>query len=75
MTEIESPTEKLCFDIKMNVTKSHVANICFGLMQPCRFNPLNAKLNPICHLLGLLGAYHILHISRIKVKHMGLTFY
>jgi len=31
-------------------------------------NPLNAELNPICHLLGLLGAHHILHISRIKVN-------
>jgi len=27
-------------------------------------NPLNAELNPICHLLALLGAQHILHISR-----------
>jgi len=33
-----------------------------------KFNPLNAELNPICHLLALLGAHHILHISRIKVK-------
>jgi hypothetical protein len=32
------------------------------------FNPLNAKLNPICHLLALLGAHHILHISRISVN-------
>jgi hypothetical protein len=32
------------------------------------FNPLNAELNPICHLLALLGAHHILHINRIKVK-------
>ena len=32
------------------------------------FNPLNAELNPICHLLALLGAHHILHISRIRVK-------
>jgi hypothetical protein len=31
-------------------------------------NPLNAKLNPICHLLALLGAHHILRVSRIKVK-------
>ena len=31
-------------------------------------NPLNAKLNSICHLLALLGAHHILHVSRIKVK-------
>jgi hypothetical protein len=28
------------------------------------FNPLNAELNPICPLLTLLGAHHILHVSR-----------
>ena len=32
------------------------------------FNPLNAELNTICHLLALLGAHHILHISGIRVK-------
>ena len=32
------------------------------------FNPLNTELNPICHLLVLLGAHHILHVSRIRVK-------
>jgi hypothetical protein len=32
------------------------------------FDPLNAKLNPICHLLALLGAHHILHVSRIRVN-------
>ena len=32
-------------------------------------NPLNAELNPICHLLALLGAHHILHFSRIRVKY------
>jgi hypothetical protein len=31
-------------------------------------NPLNAKLNPICHLLALLEAHHILHIGRIRVN-------
>jgi hypothetical protein len=36
-----------------------------------QFNPLNAKLNPICHLLALLGAHHILHVSRIRVKYLG----
>jgi hypothetical protein len=30
-------------------------------------NPLNAELNPTCHLMALLGTHHILHISRIKV--------
>jgi hypothetical protein len=29
---------------------------------------LNAKLNPICHLLALLGAHPIFHVSRIRVK-------
>jgi len=31
-------------------------------------NPLNAELNPICHLLALLGAHSIFHVSRIRVK-------
>jgi len=30
------------------------------------FNPLNAELNPICHLLALLGVHHFLHVSRIR---------
>jgi hypothetical protein len=37
---------------------SHVSDI----------NPLNAELNPICHLLALLGAHHIFHVSRYRVK-------
>ena len=37
------------------------------------FNPLNAKSNPICHLLALLGTHHILHISRIRVNHITFT--
>jgi len=31
-------------------------------------NPPNAELNPFCHLLSLLRAHHILHISRIRVN-------
>ena len=31
-------------------------------------NPLNAELNLICHLLALLGAHPILHVSRTRVK-------
>ena len=37
-------------------------------------NPLNAELNPICHLLALLRAHHILHVSRIRVKGAELAF-
>jgi hypothetical protein len=36
--------------------------------QTLSVDPLNDKLNPICHLLALLGAHHILHVSRIRVK-------
>jgi hypothetical protein len=31
-------------------------------------NTLNAELNPVCHLLTLLGAHHIFHVGRIRVK-------
>ena len=32
------------------------------------FNPLNAELNPICHLLALLRGHPILHIGTIRVN-------
>jgi hypothetical protein len=38
-----------------------------GIISVVSFNPLNAELNPICHLLALLGI-HFLHVSRIRVK-------
>ena len=31
-------------------------------------NPLNAELNPICHLLALLGGTTIVVVSRLRVK-------
>ena len=31
-------------------------------------NLLNTELNPIRHLLALLGARHIVHVSRIRVN-------
>ena len=34
-------------------------------------NLLNAGLNPTCHVLALLGAHHIFHVSRIRVKGKG----
>jgi len=33
-----------------------------------KVNPLNAKLNRICHLLALLGAHLIFHVSGVRVK-------
>ena len=39
------------------------------------FNPLNAELNTICHLLALVEARHILHVSRVRVKlHFNIGF-
>jgi hypothetical protein len=38
-------------------------------------NPLNADLNSICHLLALLGAHHILHVSRIRVNSITVWFW
>jgi hypothetical protein len=32
-------------------------------------NPLNAELNPIRHLLALVGARHVVHVSRIRVNY------
>jgi hypothetical protein len=32
------------------------------------FNPLNAELNPIRHLLALVGGHHFVHVSRIRVN-------
>ena len=38
------------------------------------FNPLNAELNPVCHLLALLEAHLIFHVSRIRVNNMQLDY-
>ena len=43
----------------------HVEDIKF---KKWNINLLNAKLNPTCHLLALLEAHRILHVSRIRVK-------
>jgi hypothetical protein len=36
-------------------------------------NSLNSELNPICHLLALVGAHPIFHVSRIRVKKLQTT--
>ena len=55
-------SDKVCCDHLMESKDLHDVRI------PEIFNPLNAQLNPICHLLALLGAHHILHVSRIRLK-------
>jgi hypothetical protein len=50
------------------ILKRWVVRIRGWLKLASDINPLNVQLNPICHLLALLGAHPILHVSRIKVK-------
>jgi hypothetical protein len=45
--------------------------VCPYVMYPLflsGFNSLNAELNPICHLLPLLGARHIFYVSGLRVN-------
>ena len=59
-------TWRFSFTILPHHSSALIINKNFHILSG--FNPLNAELNPICHLLLLLGAYHILHVSRIRVK-------
>jgi len=51
---------------QQDVSDMNIWNGKHGLAR--QINPLNAELNPICHLLALLGAHLTLHVSRIRVK-------
>jgi len=42
--------------------------VCVCVCMSWNINSLNAELKPIFHLLALLEAHHILHVSRIRVK-------
>jgi len=42
--------------------------LMIGKSLKTKINPLNAELNPICQLLVLLEAHHILHASRVRVN-------
>ena len=56
--------------------QQHAIAVCINSISPMvmgcficvNINPLNDELNPICHFLSLLGAHHILHVSRIRVN-------
>ena len=49
----------------------HKIHFCFRKLKIKQFNPLNAELNPICHLLALLGGATIVVVSRLRVKISG----
>jgi hypothetical protein len=55
---------KLTVKLRNNSIKSH-----FPInLQDMAINPLNAELNPICHLLALLEGATIVDISRVRVN-------
>ena len=71
---ISHTTNVLLFKFRCNiligirVIKEMLGSVASGT--PCitdRFR-LYAELSPICYFLALLGAHHILHVSRIRVK-------
>ena len=60
-----------CYTPRLSNTSrfDHPINIEWGIQF---INPLNPELNPICHLLALLGIHHFLHVSRIRVKSLTI---
>jgi hypothetical protein len=58
------------FGMPPHVMKVKVGTFIFRsyFRSQSRVNPLNAELNIICHLVALLGAHHILHVSRVRVN-------
>jgi hypothetical protein len=59
----------VCYRVSIMITLKAILHVNSG--HPVDFrkiNPLNAQLNPIYHLLTLLGAHPILHVSGVRVK-------
>ena len=52
--------------LRLNFRSRRFGTLCSIFI--VRVNPLNAMLNPICHLLALSGAHPIFHVSRIRVN-------
>jgi hypothetical protein len=62
-------SEKNYANIKFNENPSSGSRVVpYGRTD--MINPLNAELNPICHLLALLGGATIIVVSRLRVKLM-----
>jgi len=64
---VKNRIELACIAKLHNFDDESADNKIFAVSIPC-INPLNAELNPIYHLLALLGAHHIFHVSRVRVN-------
>jgi hypothetical protein len=63
------------FGVQARDIQPFALNICLYLLLhspievlPKYFSTSNAELNSICSFLALLGAHHILHVSRVRVN-------
>ena len=54
--------------VKPESETSHSSGMIQTRLVLLSFNHLNAELNPIRHLLALVGARYIVHVSRVRVK-------
>jgi len=53
----------------INIALARYGYVLYFIVNVLRvFDPLNAELNPICHLLAALGTHLILHVRRIRFK-------
>ena len=52
----------------MHNNHCHRVTAQFQLINIIIINPLNAELNPIRHLLALVGARHIVNVSSLRVN-------
>jgi hypothetical protein len=52
----------------INVQQILIAVCQIRKFEKISFKPLYAELNPICHLLALLVAHRILHVSGMRVN-------
>jgi hypothetical protein len=51
-----------------NVLLTNWKFITANVLRYSSINPVNAELNPIFHLLALLGAHHIFRVSGLRVN-------
>jgi len=62
-------SQYIIFSSECVLSVRHTAHLKTQInIQRQSINPLKGELNPICHFLALLGAHHILHVSRIRVN-------
>ena len=65
---ISSSTNNIFCNVQFHNLRRVLINIQKKVLAALFYSTLDAELNPVCHLLALLGGEHILHVFRIRVK-------